>query len=1140
MKSDTCYSMSIRDSYVIGNAYHALWSPGFNREAYLKVLPHPDQEVAFNSPWLEWRRDQRNYKKGIYKSSGRNGSYYSSWGPDKVLDVTLKLEERDQIQIDGLGVLKANPVANDSIYDDNFNLYNGRSSGPLLVADPGDTLRIKIVNKLKTVAEYPYNALTNLHTHGLHVSPLGYGDNVMISIAPGQTWETEIKIPDDHYIGPDWYHPHLHGGTNVQISKGLAGTLLIQPSLEEAPDLDKFSPVEDPIYWFALQTWALNQEERPASDTDPLNQDQGGGSYRIGTPIASTTDGNGQPVYTLSAAPYLGYNYYPGPFSYNPLYPTPQAQGYQQASAAAQAAGGALFTYGAGTNGAPIENIIHTVNGQYNPTLGLNVGEWTIFGFLNESVNSHHVIQLVREENSQYTLEEFQVVAIDGDAVGAASDALQYVTETPVLAPGGRVTIQHVFTKPGSYYFLSNATEELLGDLAPEVANTDSFTPFGPSTYAGINDGHLVWGSQVLSTVEVTGEAIENKPPQPQPLNMLVQQGREIDTWIEESKASLADGDLRTRSFIWNANFGNLAGQPDDNDPASFQGVYTINGRDFGHSPESQTVLAMPMLGTTEEWSLFNTSISIGIPSTWGEWHPFHIHQNDFTVTEINGIPVEELDYYPVNQMADTVVLAGMYIAGTQTPENPYGQAAWLNVGQNGALIPVEGATPFNTKILMKFEDYTGTFVNHCHILFHEDAGMMQAVRVILNTDSSFVTKETSANPVELSLGSDPDNTFRLDAYRQSQIEVNSASADINFIGDRSNHEASDNVADVAVVQRFTAPRQPLKIKIYDGEGIKNRAGLGGGQPASSLDFATANNTEVLQNVITPFGGRNFRNAQTALAVGDVNGDGFSDVIIGIGGANLRPRVQIFSGKDSSLLANLSPFQNASAATTINLASGDINSDNFADIIIGQGNGGEGLVEAFDGLSLSELVKADSRMNPQLMRFKNARARTTRNGRYVAAQSAMFTDRFQPYGPDYTGSVDVASGYILPRPEAHIPDQVVQTSFANLTTLAVDQDSSEQNPSIKSFYVSVAEAAHGNSAHVHESDVPMFVAAINPDEKLISITDTFFDLSSDPLDRGMAGLVAGTTTGANHLYFIAPDAIQNSTTNIFDHQMLTL
>ena len=44
-------------------------------------------------------------------------------------------------------------------------------------------------------------------------------------------------------------------------------------------------------------------------------------------------------------------------------------------------------SYGFGLNGAPIENIIHTVNGQYNPTIDAKVGEWNLFGFPSQSIH---------------------------------------------------------------------------------------------------------------------------------------------------------------------------------------------------------------------------------------------------------------------------------------------------------------------------------------------------------------------------------------------------------------------------------------------------------------------------------------------------------------------------------------------------------------------------------------------------------------------------------------------------------------------------------------------------------------------------------------------------------------------------------
>jgi FtsP/CotA-like multicopper oxidase with cupredoxin domain len=42
---------------------------------------------------------------------------------------------------------------------------------------------------------------TNLHTHGLHVSPEGISDNVFIMIEPGQEFSYRYEIPSDHPSG---------------------------------------------------------------------------------------------------------------------------------------------------------------------------------------------------------------------------------------------------------------------------------------------------------------------------------------------------------------------------------------------------------------------------------------------------------------------------------------------------------------------------------------------------------------------------------------------------------------------------------------------------------------------------------------------------------------------------------------------------------------------------------------------------------------------------------------------------------------------------------------------------------------------------------------------------------------------------
>jgi FtsP/CotA-like multicopper oxidase with cupredoxin domain len=86
-------------------------------------------------------------------------------------------------------------------------------------------------------------------------------------------------------------------------------------------------------------------------------------------------------------------------------------------------------------------------------------------------------------------------------------------------------------------------------------------------------------------------------------------------------------------------------------------------------------------LGDLEEWTLVNHDT---------EDHPFHIHQNDFQVVSVNGVAQEfegHRDTFPI----------------------PRG-------GQ--------------IKVRQRFEDFPGRWVFHCHILFHEDHGMMGTIEV--------------------------------------------------------------------------------------------------------------------------------------------------------------------------------------------------------------------------------------------------------------------------------------------------------------------------------------------------------------------------------------------------------------------------
>ena len=103
-----------------------------------------------------------------------------------------------------------------------------------------------------------------------------------------------------------------------------------------------------------------------------------------------------------------------------------------------------------------------------------------------------------------------------------------------------------------------------------------------------------------------------------------------------------------------------------------------IDGKHWDPDRIDQTV----KLGALEEWTIKNTS---------SHWHPFHIHINDFQVVSVNGEPVEAFG------LNDTYALA-----------------------------------PNSTTVMRsRFSEFSGKFVYHCHILSHEDFGMMANVEVV-------------------------------------------------------------------------------------------------------------------------------------------------------------------------------------------------------------------------------------------------------------------------------------------------------------------------------------------------------------------------------------------------------------------------
>jgi suppressor of ftsI len=124
--------------------------------------------------------------------------------------------------------------------------YNGmRNVAPTIDVKPGDTIVVDVKNDLpKVPPPGKYGALQqdiNLHFHGLGVSPLKPGDDVLNVLAtPGEKLHYVVHVPKNQEPGLYWYHPHVHGETSFQVgASGMSGAIIIEGLTRHLPGLAK-------------------------------------------------------------------------------------------------------------------------------------------------------------------------------------------------------------------------------------------------------------------------------------------------------------------------------------------------------------------------------------------------------------------------------------------------------------------------------------------------------------------------------------------------------------------------------------------------------------------------------------------------------------------------------------------------------------------------------------------------------------------------------------------------------------------------------------------------------------------------------------------------------------------------------------
>jgi FtsP/CotA-like multicopper oxidase with cupredoxin domain len=135
----------------------------------------------------------------------------------------------------------------------NLMTYNSLFPGGTIRASAGDLLRVHFRNSLpndgaKNFLGHP-KYVTNLHTHGLHVTPGknpdpvtpppmmmemtpgSNGDNMMVMLQPGEEALYEYDLTKQYPGTLNFYHPHIHGSVTDQMWAGMSGALVVEDGL---------------------------------------------------------------------------------------------------------------------------------------------------------------------------------------------------------------------------------------------------------------------------------------------------------------------------------------------------------------------------------------------------------------------------------------------------------------------------------------------------------------------------------------------------------------------------------------------------------------------------------------------------------------------------------------------------------------------------------------------------------------------------------------------------------------------------------------------------------------------------------------------------------------------------------------------
>ncbi|OBK24047.1 multicopper oxidase domain-containing protein [Mycobacterium asiaticum] len=627
---------------------------------------------------------------------------------DGVLEVRLSAHQ-GTVNLDTV----KEPVTNFLVYG--YELMKGTSSdgstkgdnvypAPTLRVNPGERLIVHYDNDLQglTIADFndpsyvPVNeqvplfppALTssplNLHTHGLHVSPSGNADNVLLNIPAGMGNTYDYPLPKNMPQGLYWYHSHRHMLTALHTYLGLAGLLEIGRPDGALPLVTKNNiPIRD----MALQyNFVFDRKNGGHQLNNPYWEQwvntlkpPEGNQLADGTYPSSLAPVNF--AQTSKGAQYIS-GWHEGPLSVD------------NKRGANQFIPMNLQSFTSPTVNVPADpglpdnqrDVQFTVNGQFQPRLKIKPGQTEIWVLANISDIAYMSMQLTETATGNHP--KFAIVGQDGNPCPTVQRPVDGDGSLLFIPPASRFAIAVTMPKTGDLVLEMPPMQGGKPRTSQAVLYTNNGAKTPPAVLGELNveprfvsyaDGFFAYPTQTL--IRATADNGEGR-------TTVFEPGMELN-----SPTSFRDDSVRTpdytRELTISGGFGN--NYASKSDAKAF--TYQFDGNIFPNIP-----LIQPRLNTMEEWRIVNYN---------NDGHPMHIHVNDYQVMQV------------VNPTANTTTGVQMFSVDTANVPPPIVDA-------------YDNATaPSSLTFRTEFEEFGGTYVIHCHRLNHEDNGLMATVNVI-------------------------------------------------------------------------------------------------------------------------------------------------------------------------------------------------------------------------------------------------------------------------------------------------------------------------------------------------------------------------------------------------------------------------